>query len=87
MSNALDWLRAKATINPKLSTTVEWEGKTYRSEWTTFRGKLPYRMRKELAKAVCTKTELEHETLRIECSPSGHQTGMVDYSHVRYSEI
>lgn len=83
---ALDWIRSKATVQPSLSTTFDYEGKPYRSEWKQFRGNLPYRMRKELTGSKLIKDELENEILHIFCSPSGHQTGIVEYTHITYTE-
>ena len=85
MSNALDWIRSKATVNAAMSETLNVEGVEYRCQYEVFSGHLPYRMRRELAKAKTVSTDLVQETLRIVCTSTGHETGEVKYYKATYT--
>lgn len=84
---ALDWIRSKAQVKPSMSDILEYEGTNYRSEWSMFRGTLPFHMRKQLRGVATVSNEFEHETIRIVHTPSGHPTGEVEYSRAVYLKV
>lgn len=89
---ALTWIRDKAARKASLDSTFEYEGRAYRSEWWMFEGTLPYRMRQEITRSLGQLSKGDDngsgvETVRYQCTPSGHQTGRVTYTRIYYREV
>lgn len=89
INSALEWIRSKAWSVPTLSDTFEYEGQMVKSEWKRFKGKVPYQMTEQLKKiqGELKNDDYEHETLRHIHTPSGHPTGVVEYSHTVYKKV
>ena len=83
---AIGWVRERAKPLPP-GEILEAEGKKFQPTYVGFKGKLPYRMRCELARAKLIQTATEYETIRVLTTASGYQTGEVEYWKATYTEI